>query len=1486
MKKFLLTLIVTMLTCVGAWADGVVTLSPAPSGTLELNLTDDAGGKIIGVSSPAVAASQGNSQFSFVCYDENDDILSSQDIVECTPSFVWSAEGHTVKIIPRNVGVVKLQFVIKNPYSGDVDKSEIITVSVNDEQKIPATLSGVPASIRVGNSGTAVVNVDGFAAGDDYTVVFSSTDESVIKVDAATGVLTPVAAGNATIKALVTPTTTGSAASYVAKTLEANVEVKAEITATWNGSIANTSIPLGVQTTQSSDYPQAIWSESITGATTVYSVISDDETVVKGHFTLQDNKPNGFVLAGIKAGTTNVSIKAEYGMWEYPGGVATWNPITEKISDPVEVTVTPIDVKLTVSPSTDLTMDVTLTDGETRDLTTTVVDGFGVTKSASVTAGDDVVDLSISQDETQLTIKPKAGAGVGTATVTVKAVWVKALEHPYVEKGTEEREVSFNVTVDDQTLVKTIDNPGTQDVQQGKTTVIPVAFTPTTAQFQAPTVSGNDKITVAYANGGTDYTNLEVTVADDAEIGSTATVTLTPKAGSYVTDPVTFTVKVTKKELPVTDVKPQDVIHVGELCENMLGINESYGLEKDVDYTVSYVATGTNKNGQPLVSFDSNGDIHGLHVGTAHITVTFAPIETSPKVSNYKAWTREMDITVVPGETKLNLAVPTTVFEQGVGGTTTLNYDFAADGYVGIPCMDFTLGFDVEGTATGVTLGTADENLKKWDIIVGTDAPAEQFALVVTLVPNNPEDYNTATAKVGILVKNSSAQVTISVDENGVYTVNVPSPGAFGAISADPVEGGNAELVGDATLQGLKDAASVKVTGLIANSDVRELVHLIGESSSSDWTTAKVCTSLDMSGAQMTEEITSHDAGDNAPSNSWVDDGDYWSSRLFKLEYLSLPKPSPSYTTLPSNMYALYLLNPVSLNTLIIPEGWTEIKEQAFSDKAGNPTKALTKLELPNSVEKIGAYAFSNLMVKVLNMPENIQRIDEYAFAPCSKLEDVYFYGPAPSFVHTFAFGGDSQMCNNTVNDVLYNDRYEPETTRFNYQVAGVLACLLHYPKEYQKDYIDMTRVYETCPVDQLYHKGNAENTYHVPGWTAAVINSILNHPDHNGIAQVHDRVDFGVKDKYYGYNMVWPSQSQMTMGFALSQAGYTWEGNALRTADQYNPSATYENGLVDKRGLYQFMTTMGNSTIHFTYEQDEWYTISLPFNMTPAEIQRIFGPQTQVCRFSKVVRETNEEAKEIRLEFRNSVMGDALTAGTGYVGTHYDEYGDWDAKGNWVVEPAFDQSGIVHHYPYMIKPSGTVNEDPAIKIEGSKRIFNGRGFDRISGTLHDDAIVPVKADDSQWDFTYAFCPILEEGTIKPYSYVLVNNGPKKHEYAFYKGVKQGDTYVAGGKANQNTAYIQLPYTAEMVDGQDEPEIIDRGYEDFLYFFTTTKNYAPVNASIFGDDEVTGIEKVVIVCGTDKVADNKVYTINGQLVNNSVLAPGLYIKNGKKFIVK
>lgn len=1093
----------------------------------------------------------------------------------------------------------------------------------------------------------------------------------------------------------------------------------------------------------------------------------------------------------------------------------------------------------------------------------------------------------------------KAGGAENEYTVTfspvaigITSAYIQIKEGETVVSSTEATKMEVNVY--DMDLARSITNPGAQNVQKGKTLELPINITPASATLAA--TSSNAKISASYDK----TTNILTIDATDASVntGDKTTITLTPADGSKdrsgnTVNPVSFEVTVVKPEFPITYSSLSRDFRVGETWTSPLEVPAGS------TYTVSYTIKQVVGNPSDVISIDNKTNLKATltanKVGHTQIYAVITPTGTSAET--YSPWIRTLDVAVTHALMQPILTVTPSADKKTWTPTLTVNLDPNPNAVIN--ASDYKVEFSVEGA-----LPESVEVDEYGVVTIKNSETTQAFYLVATVTPTNSANCLGGTARALIKIQGSVSGAYLEKQADGTTWIAYlasPEETLDNIVAKFEVR---SKYAGDegktpwALLEDLRQNGEViNVSGSINTFNIAQLAHAMGVDEGATTITGAMKT-LDMSGCHMDGAFTM----DQFPVNGvkveyrntegtvvYTDDSRMGKHLSFKnVKSFTFPKPDPEYTVLPAGMNRFFGdSNDPSHNnieTLIIPEGWTEVPAEFSGHNASNNTawQKLKNLKLANSIQKIGAYAFSGMQVEVLTMPYNIHRIDHHAFDPADKLQDVYFVGPAPEFVHTFAFAGNIQMCNNTVHDGGLQGKIDPEITRFEYYVGNpkVLACLLHFPEQYRAYYTDVTREYKRLTDEEVakhadkywgdakYSKG--WKMYMPEGWTTAFLTAVKNRSDKNPNAYVKDDgMNYGAKDAYYGLDMIWPSQDQMSTGFAIAQAGYQWSGQPLRTADQYDPTATYENGGVDRRGLYQFIVGMGNADIDITFEKDKWYTIAVPFNMTVDQIKMVFGPQTQVCRFSKVTRQTEQGNKLIKLEFRKSVMGDV--SDSKYDGTTYNH-----AKDESPAESIYkgdNITGILHHFPYMIRPTGTT-ENEYVQFYDGRYHFNALDFKRLSGTLHPEVLKPTnEAGTVTANIEYTFAPILSETKIKPNSYMLTKKDGV-HKYAFYKGVQSGSEYVAGGKANQNTAYVQL----SDADGKS----------DYDTFFAPGALQAKVY-TFFADDEddaPTAVEKVVIVCGQDGIEDNIVYTINGVRVNADNLPAGIYIKNGKKFIVK
>lgn len=1120
---------------------------------------------------------------------------------------------------------------------------------------------------------------------------------------------------------------------------------------------------------------------------------------------------NQFYLSPQSAGDADIIVKEE----GWVNGTFISNEVAVlkvHVFDKTLATSLSVPSTATVAKGFTTTLDVTFAP-ETAE-------GFQV----SCAPTDGGVSAYLSADSKKLTIQATASPASENYTVTVTP-----------KAGSSAEAATVNVTVVDPVSIESIElSPNPKDILVGEKVTLVPTFTPedpaskhltwSSSETSIATVDENGVVT-GVARGTVTITATSDNINGNAPVEATATINVT-------------------EELSVNDVKPASTLRLGETYTSELAVTT-----EGVAYATNYESSNPS-----VLSVTEDGTLTAESLGTAQITVSFTPSgATLADNQYYTPWTRTMTVKVTPAEYGLSIAASPATASAVDGGTITVTPSVTLNDET-VTSGNYTVAYSLEGAKDGVSIDEATG-----EVTVPAGVTVQQFTIVATLTPTGDDaaNYKGAVTKTGVLVAGSSdAKVTISVVD-GVYVVNVPTPGAFGSISDNPT----VILEGDATLDGLKSAEKVKVTGLLSMSDMRELNHLIGDQAN---VTEGVCKSLDMGESQLSEEVTKTFMDSN---NGWyvdfIDGNDYWQHRMLYVENLTLPQPCPSYTVLPEGMFNWVGGNTSHLDALTIPEGWTKAADNCWSpDNVRSALVNASALSLPNSLTYIGANAFNSVKCPVLMIPPYVEYIGAGAFSstdPCA-VADVYFTGKiAPKYVDQNAFGSLQQMANNTVDNSLVSE--DGRADRNILTNGGKLLCIMHYPAGCEDEYIDVTRIYSA--MDRFGDEPKDFITLFNAGWTPEQLAAIeaaraacTNNPQMRAFPFT-GTFDPGYNDLTVA-DRVWPSQELLTGCYSLAWLGFKFDGTDMRDDAEW----------MAKRGLYQFVTTMGDAPTdphnwEFSgYENDKWYTINVPFDMSPAQIKKVFGEDTQVCRFSKVTRNEEPDAVGnvgIVFEFRNSVMTSAaydgdLVPSTGNKATYHDAS----------QQPIIDRednyagfTGIVHGVPYMIQPKGNAETSSTGSDGQIKRVFEGY---KLIGEAN--VIETVVANDGT---KYSFVGTRRETPLVAGTYFF----GRKEQGAVHKFY-----YYAGGEK------MRTPYTAAIFAE-------DGGYEDGVLFFGLQPTSAKAQlVSVFGDSEgVNAIENVTIVCGND-VIDNKVYSIGGQLMNSKNLPAGLYIKNGKKFVVK
>lgn len=571
--------------------------------------------------------------------------------------------------------------------------------------------------------------------------------------------------------------------------------------------------------------------------------------------------------------------------------------------------------------------------------------------------------------------------------------------------------------------------------------------------------------------------------------------------------------------------------------------------------------------------------------------------------------------------------------------------------------------------------------------------------------------------------------------------------------------------------------------------------------------------------------------------------------------------------------------------------------------------KAETTLEIPASMRYIGAIAFGN-----------------------RQYQDVFFYGenaPLMPFgtienwaATAAAFDAVTLMGNNgfdaTKGDIRDDAANTGYANRENYKNQGVYFCLLHYPKDLKDEqraaYTDITRVYKTVDEGETFCYGKNDynpSSYHEVGQEETELKfSPYTAPK---------RTSLGFQDTYLGRQYIWPSQDAWRRSYVVNSLGYNWNGKdkylptlsdedlavlayaGYKVADDTHPAdeATGYYKLDDLRmmahmGTRQFPLVNEDVNVDEKPEEEptypinikggQWWTICVPFNMTKEQVDNVFGPGTHVCRFNKVERVVNSEKKEksIKLFFTNDVYVHKSTK---------------DKEGHYTTSPgtsvADDDIVIYAHESYMIYP--TKNNDDA------NNMYNIRDYTLVTGSPLPTLVEATEqftggakesaSGDASWNKEYRFV-----GNYQTEVAVAASEQGNSSEEAVPRDIKNVTvpqySYIYAKKKKTPKAQFWFYTGKEMLWGANKCVVQatarDGGKSDFNTYFGGNGSARAKELSFFGtDDEVTGIENVEIIAGNENDTQI-VYNLNGQVVNGNLnsLQKGVYIKNGKKFMVK
>lgn len=615
-----------------------------------------------------------------------------------------------------------------------------------------------------------------------------------------------------------------------------------------------------------------------------------------------------------------------------------------------------------------------------------------------------------------------------------------------------------------------------------------------------------------------------------------------------------------------------------------------------------------------------------------------------------------------------------------------------------------------------------------------------------------------------------------------------------------------------------------------------------------------------------------------------------------------------------------------SLVSVKFPSTLRIINDAAFATASKDPH--ITNIKLNAGLKYIGNSAFAlenDESEGVLEIPASVRYIGPFAFN-FRQYQDVYFYGETAPLMplglssYKKEWGEGTGFSEHTLDG---NSGFQPlaksglgddintgYANRENYKNGKAYFCIMHYPKSLSdKDrstYTDIKRQYKTDPDKNQFHKDDVDGG--LDGTKGADIVGQEQGEIKFGHCTAGKRVNWGYQDTYLGEQYIWPSQAQFTRAYATASNGLCWDGVTKYPADDDIESYLTEDDIATLEyagykigtgegeyskadlaklahiGTRQFVLANADSNVDKDEEKEpeynivmkpgQWWTLCVPFNMTRKQVLDTFGTDTQLYFFYQVERHTTNGKNSILLKFTKDALNHSSTDGKGNKMKGED--------GKWLyeqMEPSVDDDEVViwAHESYMIKPmNGQDSDKDATFVVKNYAPVVGNPLPTIVDATGTDQL---QNDDYSKEYrfvgNYLGSTDNNKVVIPQYSYVYgKTTKDPTYKFRFYTGK------TSVWKPNKS-----------LVQSQDR----QGGLRDYNNFFGADKSStlptSAKQASIFGEEnfgETTGIDDVTIIAGNEVLTP--IFTLDGKMVsaNGSVdgLAKGVYVKAGKKFVVK
>lgn len=609
-----------------------------------------------------------------------------------------------------------------------------------------------------------------------------------------------------------------------------------------------------------------------------------------------------------------------------------------------------------------------------------------------------------------------------------------------------------------------------------------------------------------------------------------------------------------------------------------------------------------------------------------------------------------------------------------------------------------------------------------------------------------------------------------------------------------------------------------------------------------------------------------------------------------------------------------------------------------------------------------------------ITLPANLKLIESNAFY-CDCVSDVYVLAVKAPECHVNAFSSMMYLGNNTIDDSAVRGGMVTRESYAQNAAQGKLFAFLHFPRESQSPdverYTDPTRDFSVATTMRdgngniIFFPNRSEMTRaYYQGQTGYLWQAwdLTRGPEGGGNPNAFKTMYEGDFQSHSDASQTWANNAYSSNTFTgktdrsfydvrlgngeqvkFSQPnGLQWYYNATLNGSPLYPERTAEVAN-DYRGWHQFVLT-ANSTmtnipivpISFKQNDNDWWTICLPFDLKYNDLIKFFGDEKTgkmpyLSKLQYVVRDYDLE--RITMMFSNNLMIYKEDVQGNNV------HGDINNTTKYSPQELQANPVILHKgVPYLIRPNlkeGAPRQwdicqttDPDLYA----RIFDSRNVN--AGTLESyiykgEYTVPayVVGNNSEEATTNSRTFEMYGDYSKTYSSGLIDyRGGKKQASvsssfhytfvgSFFNSVLPQYCYFLGWDNENNCAAFWYNSVTDLTSQNwnvqtgiicpnfDKSTLIHKATslsdparwkitavaDDKLIGVSSSANNYTMDFGGIAPSESTGIEEVTATTMVN-VNDGIVYNINGQVVRTDGslqdLSKGVYIVNGKKYVVK